>query len=1319
MCANIREAASLRSVPILIAIVLLAPTLLAATPSASASNHEVTVCGRVVNAAGWPLAGIHVNATPADHFSGIDFILGGSGTRLDATTDADGAFELRLLKASYTLAFSDPAVRPSAERYGALYAPQALGVSLAGRATTPDACAGEAGFRVGGDGVTLASPGQAFLQLTVTDGAAEGTPGLAFVDVQPAPIVDEKDLADPASLPTTVDGRWLHLHTDASGVARMACPASAPMRLLLDRGGYVDALHTTSCPASGAADTSLPMWRRFVELRVYVNDSEGVAVNGATVGVAASPDGMQAFAPGDAACGGTTSTNHVLIDNGASPYVCQAATAGGFAKLRLPWIDGSGAAVYGLAASKDGFVTLGTDVAVARGETAPGMPPAVPIKTAEIGLAPQTATVTGGPIEDVNGTIVGASVQFQPGLVATTVAGGMFTIEVPTGAHTLTITAEGKQTRTCTVTVARDEDGAGILTLTDARADCYRLTSAGKALVAATIRDRYTLAPAVAGVEVCTAGGGHCNYTNADGLTLIEMASGEALSIPSGPLALWTFDGMPAATFNIGGFTAGALYAKTFDIPRANRTVELLVQKDTATPLDNATIRVDGPLHQTVPEDQATYSNVTGATGQLTIPLRWTSMPGHSEFDLASFVITARRHNTSEHFDLTASAPVNVSSAETTHDVVITMDPEGVVDMAVTVTDAHTGAPLDGAVVTATLVPAAATDTCGPVCTAASPAGLQLHASHHYTVCVMMPGYEIASGATCATDITPGPALAFALKRNTSVIAVTVTDPHTGLPIQGAKVHAEAADGFTCAPTGMSGTHCATAATTSAVGKATITLPWHSVEELCIVTDAGTLKAVVTASGTLSLVTEDVAFQPSEKCPGLAAGASGETLALRPLRAAVDITGTLVGALNDEPVEGATVAPSFVDPTLGDLRPGFVCDPTDHDTPDAAFPACAGIDASSGTVSLTLPAGHVSQRHLWTLRVDAPAHFEDVYTLVQAPRNVELTLYPEAFEVQVLIEDSDGLSTHACQGGMLVFFRDLESDQTYPAQLAQPQEGAATCIAKFDVPTWSRSAPARPIEAADWPKSGSEFAVVAADGLHLGATVARLGPGDNVTTLRVLHASTTGPSAGSHVIHGTVRDADMIVPAGEDAPTNGIAGARVVATRAEGACADTGRNDFEGVTGAGGLFGVLVDCAGTYDLTLTAGRYVDGSVTGIVVAGNALVTDAGAMGLERVHRRDYLLVRDLVDSRGIGGASISVRGVDVVWEAPSVAADGTGALAFDLPWGTYEFTVTAPADDPGYVAVPGTTTASILAPEDCDTVPCRDYVVYMLRVASA
>lgn len=1252
----------MRTVSVALILLLLAPSVLAMPMDGAAPERTIKACGRVVNAAGLPLADVQVRAGPgsAPDVYAVE-ILTVPDLDLEGTTDAEGYFELRLgTRNNYRLTLTDNLPPGDPARHGAVHAPTSQLVTAPSSAAFPAACGGERGVPLGTGGrLVLDAPGQAFLALRAVDGAlapdATGvSPPVAGADVR----VRFATGAEPAEAARATTG--------ADGVAFVACPAGAPANVILTRAGHVASAHALSCPSAGSVWHNLTMWREFVELTVSVAKAEGGALSGASVGVRAQPASMRALQAPSSACGATTTTNHLFIQGSASPYVCAATTsAAGGATLRLPWLDDAESDAFSIGATATGYLDATMPFAFRESDNAEAGDDMATDALA-LTLARHTIVATGGPLVDVRGApIAGATATFPGFPAAVTDAAGMFSVAVSPGAHALALGGAGKQARTCNVVVS----ATGATTLaTGERADCWRLIEQGHGLLVGTLVDLTSGKPLPAGFAVCDAAATNCTTTDATGSFQLEVTTNEQLSTSD---ARWTYK------TSVGSVPAGQVTTRSLDMERPLRTVVFTVMGDGA-PVANAPIEIV----RTPP-----VTGTTDTNGQWSTTLRWTTLDGHPAYDSATHTVRAKRHAAAGDHFVEATAAVAVPQATTSMPFTMQLALEELRSTSVKARDAHTGAELSGATITVTAESGA---SCARTCSGATPATLDLFGGHGYRICITHADYRSPTCTGAGTTHQAGAPVDLALERIGRQVEVLAVDAHTGKPLKGARPEVVPAAGWECNPGGGTGAAgCANTATTKSDGKLVIELPWASAAEMCVRIPAGPATVVYLAGPADQAVdAESARFQAATRCEPIPASGTGALpLPLHALREKVAITGTARDA-HGAAVVGATVVPAL------DIE-GFACAPALHHSADAAF-TCDGVSAASGGFRLDLPGSTDTARpHAWRVTASAPGHHDDAFSHVAAPREgLALVLWPAAFSAHVEVKLPSGVACTAGPDFLFVSLRDVETTLAdgVPAldinaglhdapALPQPD---GRCVATFAIDSWRRDAPAeRPAATGEWPKQGDAFLASVYDAqAGRGATVAILGPRASTATLD-LSGSPPALNLGGHAIRGTVKDADA---AGGFADA-GIAGARVLAVRQGGACA-SGGSSFEGRSGAGGAFVVNVGCPGTYTLQAqdALGRYTSGAGTAVLVAsGDVVAPAAPVLSLARVRATVHVVMYEVSNGavgNGMADVEVDLTALDTTAAndpAPKRTTTTSRVASFDVPWGAFSLVAQAPA----------------------------------------
>lgn len=837
-----------------------------------------------------------------------------------------------------------------------------------------------------------------------------------------------------------------------------------------------------------------------------------------------------------------------------------------------------------------------------------------------------------GQVTDVDGDGIQAEIGFDGPVTKTeqTSLDGTFSVNLPHGAYDVAIDAAGFNDRTCSLDV--DLDGSAF-----SPPDCLRLIPAGKGVLEGVVTDALTDVPlqdVAVGFDAAT------DQTDADGLYRFVVDPQTS-----------------AVTVDRTGYepvdedrTVDLDEVTTFDIVLNRTTVQRtfhVVNATTGADVGNAHVVAELIRDGTV---QATFEGDAGADGKVTLELEWTSDNG--TLDAGDYRVRARRTGSApiyeEQICLTGIEVNRTDTASTVTDCPV----EAVPALGTTVgpiIDAHDGTAIQGVDVNATHDDAAACQApydCQATTGTDGTATLQLPRDRTFNVELTHDRYQSPDGRL----VQAGNAVFVDadLARRTRAVDVPVRDAHTGSPVETATVQAQGV-GFTCDV----GDEVTCQATTDAQGNAQLDLPWG---DLDLAVPAGT-HDVHTGLETES----DVRFQSGTGALTVTLAAGADPAPVRLLR---DAAGAIHGPVLDyqgNPVAGASLDVTSVRPE----PPAFSCNPADHDSP-GAFPDCAGDDAGDGTYSLVLPHGTLDD-HAWDLTVTAAGHHTERADDVQGPAHVPVTLWPTEFDLTVHVRD---LLTGERLDGAQACIADLEAGQVpVPGRCRGNGDDPDPIV--FEDVRWQRD---------DRTNETDLFSVrgEATDYLD-NATVVQLGPAADVLDVFVVPASEDILETGHGRITGQVLDGDAATAAD-------VTGAVVTATRQDGPC--FGIQDAYRTTTMDGRYDLAVPCSGTYNVTVDHPLYASASGTVQVQEGPEVLDPVRLPGtsyfnatLDRGTGEAVVEVVDLVGAQAVPGATVALEGLDVAADPPNAttAADGTATFT-DLPWGTYEATVTGPAD---------------------------------------
>lgn len=1274
-------------------ILVLSMLAVGAAPLAAGISlgQVVYACGVVENVAGWPVEGVEVRAFGTGPFGRADNLNHlVAENDLTGVTNATGVVTLRLRDESYVVTVSDPLGPADPLRGGAAYAPTPNSHG-AGNELVEDLCeidgAKVDGIPLGlGGKLVIQAPGQGFLVAKVEDGVLAADAALAGADV--------------AITPSLRDGPKdsFHVHTDDAGEARFACvsgASGAALALRVHMEGYVDSLAQAQCRAAKPAPVvPVTLWRTPVTLvatvtnqtditdvtpAAMVEPKAGVAVplEAAALALASQPAVFKALEPGSALCpDAPVDPSIALGTTGASPYLCAAATnAAGVAMLRVPW-----GGAYALAASHPLYQTQTQAVDLPAAEEPPA---GANVRELRFTLVPPEFAVEGKIVDAHGANVTGAAVAFWNNVTAfetTTDGAGNFSLPVVAGPYYLNITADGYNPRQCFLDVDRAGNLANVTP-----AHCFQLIGTGMALVTGVAKDKETSLP-LADLTLCATfdGGEDCEETHADGSYHLQIPAGTPATVNADE-ERWEFS-------SDAGFTPplsiAALEADEVD-PRGDALLARV-----KVPVTVVALGENGPLFDvdvdifvgTVEGTKLTPSsgNKTDANGKYVFELRWTDHENDA-LDANEYVVKLRRHRAPDHYlDATQSFAIEMTSLSQTQTV--TMELDGYVSTVVRVLDDHTQGPIQGVQVkaSATGMPCD-TAVCWANTSAAGNANVLMPASHKWKVCAEKLDYE--TGA-CVTNVQPGSEATISLTRTKVSLAITVLDPHTQLPVKGRSVVARGLAGFDCDPT-TDGADCAGMSATSNTGLVTLSLPWWTAGQMCIVADAGNGDVVLQSASTQAATETGVGFQAASNCTAIPPSPASQAMALNALRAnATPWTGALVAA-DGSPIAGARVVPTIE-------RAGFVCAPSGHHSGDGASADCAGALVADGNYSLSLPMGTLPT-HRWSVTGNATGHFNETWTTAQSGGAMAFRLWPTSFDALLTVEGADPADCNVDKE-VGVYLYDLERFR--PAMLtsepagatpavpidAQPAlvDGEGKCVATLHIAEWNRNPQAQPLGAPAWSKEDNAYAFEVVYQDHVAYGALRLGPLAREATVTLTRVSTTTADYAAGIIRGSVTDADAAV-------LTGIPGAIVTATRAEGPCHGTAAAEFTAGTNAAGEYTLPVPCPGTYAVAVghASDLYVASEPVTTVIAGDPLALIGGLdalpsatvdFPLARTRVSLTVTVQEIDREMRVEGASVDPVGVDTTADPAAVVTGADGVAAFaSLPWGVYTVAIAPPA----------------------------------------
>lgn len=1259
-------------------------------------GQVVYACGVVENVAGWPVEGVEVRAFGTGPFGRADNLNHlVAENDLTGVSNESGVVTLRLRDESYVIVVSDPLGPAHPLRGGAAYAPTPNSHG-AGNELVADLCEFEGekvdGIPLGLDGkLVIQAPGQGFLVAKVEDGVLAANAALADADVAITPSVRDgpKDS--------------FHVHTDDAGEARFACvsgASGAALALRVHLEGYVDSVSQAQCRALKPAPVvSVTLWRSPVTLVATVTNQTDVTdvtpaaavepkagvevpLEAATLSLTSQPAAFKPLESGSALCpDAPLDAGVVLGTTGASPYLCAASTdAAGVATLRVPW-----GGAYALAASHPLYQTQTQAVDLPVAEEPPT---GANVRDLHFTLMPPEFAAKGNVVNAHGAKVTGASIAFWNNVTAfetTTDEDGKFSVPVVAGPYYLNITASGYNPRQCFLDVDRAGNLANVTP-----AHCFQLISTGMSVVSGSVKDRVKDL-AIDGVEVCVPALDICEATHGGGFYHLELPAATEVVVNTSSDAYWEFHATAGFTPAIELTTPAVDGWDDYELATlARRHAQTFFYARNATSgLGNVDVTVTQNGTKLTPVATGTnpHLNVTAANGTYILNLRWSKHPSLSVFDTDPYVVTMTRHRAADHHGM-ESQGFYVLAGNATQNQTLTMDPEAFSSTVITVRDAHNGALLGGAKVSAK-DPASATNrmTCDARCTGESPtATIGLPGEHNnWVVCATATDYD--SGTGCITGVVPGSARTLLLNRAAVSLTVKAIDPHTALPVQNLVVRAVAQGTFVCNTVDTMNCDDPLKKTNNQ-GAVTLSVPWYSEGEMCLTTSAMNGDVVIQPVGAVQAVTEaGVAFQTARNCAGVPA--SGGASEIRPLRAnATPWTGALVAA------DGSSIAGARVVPTVE--RMGFTCAPVAHHSGDGASTDCAGSVVADGNYSLSLPMGTLPT-HRWSVTGNATGHFNETWTTAQSGSAMAFRLWPTSFRALLTVEGADPGDCNVDRE-VGVYLYDLERFR--PAMLtsepagatpavpidAEPAlvDGEGKCVATLDISDWNRNPQAQPLGAPAWSKEDNVYAYEVVYQDHIAYGALRLGPLAREATVTLTRVSTTTADYAAGVIRGSVTDADA-------ARLTGIPGAIVTATRAEGPCHGATVAEFTAGTNAAGEYTLPVPCPGTYAVAVghASDLYVASEPVTTVIAGDPLALLGGLDALpsatvdfpmDRARVSLTVTVQEIDREMRVAGATVDPAGVDTTADPAAVVTGADGVATFaSLPWGVYTVAITPPA----------------------------------------
>lgn len=1334
----LRSSRSVRASVGLMVALLLAPVFPAVAGPGDdvALTDAVEVCFSVVNPVGWPLEGVRFIALR---------LTGTIGQTFEAESDKNGFVRVAVTRSSYTFRVVDdePAVSPL--RNGAVYHPPAditnagetVSFNAAG-GTTPNACgAGQPGFAWKNGLVRMVGPSQqGYVEVIVNDSATGGArlpgaivTGLAVQDDGPAQIPQVS--ADPKVGPLSPSAG---ARTDVDGVARLACPATRTLGVVVAKEAFIQNATSYVCStsvASAAPKAWVDLWRAPVMWEVTVNDETGAVPAPTWVNVTSRPLDI-GTRPGLCPMTEFGSTLDVrtmpllspdsgvpVVSPTSTPYLCGAGTdLLGRAVLLVPWSTDP-TSEYGYAVTSAGYAVYNNHHGFGADDVLRASPGTkLPLHQDKVVLLRAPVTV-GGTIVDVRGApVFAANISFNQSSAlkawAETGTNGIFSVTLDTGTYDVQVMHDSKQKRTCTAAVGINAAGAGTLALTPA--DCLTLVAAGKAGLKGSVQDAVKLLP-IPGLQVCTGPTGTptCDTTTSTGTFVLEVAASTAIS----STILRTQSNQPWTVIDLSGTgntpAAGAVKdIGARNVLRREATITVSVTS-AAGPFPDADVHVHrGALAVHVPTPSG--PNKTLADGNYVLlptthDTMWTQHSTLSQFNIDPYVARAWKHRGSGTNDTlyakVASGATHIDAAQTSVTIPILLDEiNNAFSVAVVARDAHSGAapPVDIAPAVRALVfpyTGGTPSGVGPISANATSSTSTLHLYQElgpYRICPNANSHYQAAGngdtAKCVDGVVPGVTslVTVPVHRNTVAVTFRGEDAHTGWAIDSFTASmTNKLNAFTCAPPGSTGFVCG-AQTTAGTGTNTFTVPWTTgANDLCI--DGAAQGYVVMPPGTAhTALGEQTAMLNATLCQAWELG-STPSVVVRPLRA--PSPNPLAGSAR---LADGTAAPGTKLTGATD-RPGFLCSPSVHHSGTSPYAAgCDTVAATNGGYSLAVPT--TGANTTWNVTASLASHYDSWYDLwfnLTGLRG-DFVMLPLAFSVQVVVTDlSPGLVQHNCRETrdfpVNVGLKDLRDGRpgftaTHHGQ-AYPQADG-TCVGTIGVSDWLRDHRALPVAASGVPRPSPTipFLVFSDHEEHAGYAFALAGPGSRTAAVTMTHfsvADTLTPPTAGHVLTGRVTDADLIAGA---AAASGVP-SRVSATTADPECG------VSTITDDDGSYSLPVPCAGTYTIVVTplvAALWKPKTDTATIPAGAGTTTKN--FGVSRETGTITITVYGLGTQRPVPNALVAPDGVEVTAIPAPARTDALGQVVFaSIPWGAYDVKIQGRQTPPLFVR-PGPSAAT-------------------------
>lgn len=1262
----------------------------------------VDVCFKVVNAAGWPLEGVNFTAVRTD--------ISTPGATTHTNSGPDGLVRATMIRSAYTFLLRDnePAVSPL--RNGAVYLPttvteggEAIVILPGEGGLTPNACGpGLPGYLLAGGRVTMASPPtQGYLQVTVRDVAAAGSPPLAGARIASATL----DADVPPAAETTSVGAL----TNGTGVARLACVSGTMHNAVASKPAWLANATSILCAAPTVqTNLSVNLWRTpFAWMFEVTNGTTFLAnaaggsapavgpltpLTNALASVTSRPADLSSAASFcTTASAATIDTRTPPLASAATgtPYVCSAPTDSlGRATLVVPWSD---VASYEATVSAPGYAPHVQPRSFGAADVRDPTRLGVHRESVVLGRTPVTLSDRILDIHEAG--LAGAAIFFNgsgPSYTATSGAGGAFLLALPTGPYDVAVTHDAKTVSACTAQVGVSDAGAALLALS--RDTCFKLVATGKAAVIGKVADSKVTTAPIAGLMVChgPAATTACDNTSADGSWEIETATGSSLSDATTGVRIAAGQDWDRFSPTISG-TSGAAGSITDTGDRlANRkkiTLTIHVRSETA-PLAMADVNV----HRVglTPPIHVEPGNVTDASGNYVLPgsadTVWTTKVGFPQFDISPYVARANKHRHASDdatlYQLNASAAFHLPSTLNSHTETLTLDEHtGAVSVAILALDLNSGQQVSGVTLRATAGGGANAAAGGPDNINVTPGNFTLYPQFGpYRVCPVgdarYQGSTPEAQARCATGVNPGSGqdVIVPVLRTKVQITFRGVDAHTNWNLASFVASMSSPSnsitcdvptaGFVCGPktTNFSGDY-----------QNGFSIPWTSgANDLCI---QGEQRAYAAQSIALPQphAGESVNFLASRYCQVWAPGVTPPTIIVRPLRApaAVPIIGT-VKLDGGAPAVGAIV-------NVTSERGGFVCDP-EHNSTTSPYDACENtLVSATGDYSVAVPSG--AAHTTWRATANLSGHYNETFNLWPSLAGVrgDFVLFPKDFQAIVtIVEQSVGVSPTVSQGcghlqGYPVWARlkDMRDGDANPQNVgyrvrATPQADT-TCLALIEITDWHRDPQPMPARLNQpWPVTRAPFIASTEHLNHVGYNLALLGPRDvdRRVTIVMVHPS-TGESAAPHTLKGRISDADVI------APVSGATGvpSRVSVAPSAGSCVSAGAST---ITELDGSYDLPIACPGTHSITVTplvATHWLGRTFEVTIASGQAMAT--ADVAIERVESSvTVTVIKPLVG----GNVFIDPKGVDVNADPASARTGAGGTVTFtSIPWGIYSF----------------------------------------------